>query len=284
MASGRRARSLLAALVLLVAAACLWRWTFADAFVAPQIGSRAPRGPVRTARFASDSGAEDSVEISGFSGFVVGLAFLPYTCYALLTAVNIVRGESVPTFGFELLSGVVSLGLVAWSLGSFLQRGRGLPAGPLGLLGLSEGLSYLAALGLLLATAAAGLRSGPSLPKISMPNVEIPKVSLPAAPSLPKGVEMPSLKVPDMKLGDLKSKLPDIKVPDIKVPDIKVPDIKVPDVKVPDVKLPEVKVPEVSLPKTEAKKETKKEAPPPPPPAPKKAEAKSSSDMADLFA
>ena len=60
------------------------------------------------------------------------------------------------------------------------------------------------ALGLLLATAAAGLRSGrslsrdgvkfvppakpsgPSLPKISMPNVEIPKVSLPAAPSLPK--------------------------------------------------------------------------------------------------
>ena len=35
-------------------------------------------------------------------------------------------------------------GLVLWSLGSFLQRGRGLPAGPLGLLGLSEGLSYLA--------------------------------------------------------------------------------------------------------------------------------------------
>jgi len=36
-------------------------------------------------------------------------------------------------------------GLTLWSLGSFLQRGRGLPAGPLGLLGLSEGLSYLAA-------------------------------------------------------------------------------------------------------------------------------------------
>lgn len=36
-------------------------------------------------------------------------------------------------------------GLTFWSLGSFLQRGRGLPAGPLGLLGLSEGLSYLAA-------------------------------------------------------------------------------------------------------------------------------------------
>ena len=34
---------------------------------------------------------EDSVEISGFSGFVVGLAFLPHTGYALLTAVNIAR-------------------------------------------------------------------------------------------------------------------------------------------------------------------------------------------------
>ena len=35
--------------------------------------------------------AEDSVEISGFSGFIVGLAFLPYTFYALLTAFNVVR-------------------------------------------------------------------------------------------------------------------------------------------------------------------------------------------------
>ena len=34
---------------------------------------------------------QDSVEISGFSGFVVGLAFLPYTGYALLTAFNVVR-------------------------------------------------------------------------------------------------------------------------------------------------------------------------------------------------
>jgi hypothetical protein len=31
------------------------------------------------------------VEISGFSGFIVGLAFLPYTFYALLTAFNVVR-------------------------------------------------------------------------------------------------------------------------------------------------------------------------------------------------
>ena len=42
--------------------------------------------------------SEDSVEISGFSGLVVGLAFLPHTCYALLTAFNVVRSElqSIP--------------------------------------------------------------------------------------------------------------------------------------------------------------------------------------------
>lgn len=53
-------------------------------------------------------------------------------------------------FEFQVLLSIAStvlrsLGLVLWSLGSFLQRGRGLPAGPLGLLGLSEGISYLAA-------------------------------------------------------------------------------------------------------------------------------------------
>jgi len=279
--SGRRQR-LLAVLVLVVAA-CLWRWAFGDSFVAPKIGSRLPpRGPLRVARFASDSAAEDSVEISGFSGFVVGLAFLPHTCYALLTAVSLVRGESFPFFGFELLSSVVSLGLVAWSLGSFLQRGRGLPAGPLGLLGLSEGLSYLVALALLVATAAAGLRAGPSLPSLSVPNVSIPKVSLPT--SLPKGMDVPSLKVPDVKLPDFKANLPDVKVPDFKVPDVKVPDVKIPDVKVP--KLPEVKLPSPSAPSKEEKKEAPKAPPPPPPPAPKKAEAKApaSESSEDLFA
>ncbi|CAE7924097.1 Prx [Symbiodinium necroappetens] len=283
--SGRRQR-LLAVLVLVVAA-CLWRWA-GDSFVAPKIGAETgrsppPRGPVRVARFAGDSAAEDSVEISGFSGFVVGLAFLPHTCYALLTAVSLVRGESFPFFGFELLSSVVSLGLVAWSLGSFLQRGRGLPAGPLGLLGLSEGLSYLVALALLAATAAAGVRAGPSLPSLSVPNVSIPKVSLPT--SLPKGLDAPSLKVPDVKLPDFKAKLPDVKVPDFKVPDIKVPDVKVPDVKIPDVKvpkLPEVKVPDVKLPSKEEKKEAPAPPAPPAPAAPKKAEVKPSSE--DLFA
>ena len=131
---------------------------------------------------------------------MVGLAFLPHTCYALLTAVSLVRhcckgmaftrlehsearGESFPFFGFELLSSVVSLGRrpnsqrysraqvrfrasEVWWLGPWaaffnvveapkptpsgraegqLPASTGLPAGPLGLLGLSEGLSYLVA-------------------------------------------------------------------------------------------------------------------------------------------
>ena len=45
---------------------------------------------------------EDSVEISGFSGFIVGLAFLPYTFYALLTAFNVVRLSRAEKAGKKL--------------------------------------------------------------------------------------------------------------------------------------------------------------------------------------
>lgn len=268
---------MLAELLLVAALACIWH----DAFVAPKIPNlERPERHLRTARFA-ESAAEDSVEISGFSGFIVGLAFLPYTFYALLTAFNVVRGDSFEfgPYGLELISCLVTIGLVLWSLGSFLQRGRGLPAGPLGLLGLSEGLSYLAALGLALATIAAGVRSGPSL-NISLPPA--PQISM---PSMPEGLSSGSLKVPNVKLPDFK--VPDVKVPDIKVPDIKVPDIKVPEVKVPAFKAPDIKIPEVKIPtpsKPEAKpEEEKKEAPP----APKKPEVRSSktetADFSSLF-
>ena len=292
-------RTGLAGPLLLVAAGCLWH--FQGAFVAPKIPNLdRPERALRTAQFAeSAESGEDSVEISGFSGFVVGLALLPYTCYALIAAFNVVRGDSFAfgPFGLELISCLVSVGLTLWSLGSFLQRGRGLPAGPLGLLGLSEGLSYLAALGLVLATVASGVRSGP---KISLPPV--PTISM---PSMPKGdlfgdvgSAAPALKVPNVKLPDFKTpdfKVPDIKVPEIKIPDVKVPDIKVPDVpafkapkmpEMPDVKLPEVKIPKAPKPeaKPEEKKEEKKEAPP----APKKPEVKApakteTADFSSLF-
>ncbi|CAK9075882.1 Periaxin [Durusdinium trenchii] len=259
--SGRRA---LSELLLLVVLACAWH--FQDSFVAPKIPNlERPERQLRITRFA-DSAAEDSVEISGFSGFVVGLAFLPHTCYALFTAFNVVRGESFQfgPYGLELLSCLVSIGLVLWSLGSFLQRGRGLPAGPLGLLGLSEGISYLAALGLVLATIASGIRSGPSL-QLSLPPA--PQISM---PSMPQGLtgsvpSLPALKVPDVKI-------PEFKVPDVKVPDVKMP--KMPDIKVPDVKMPEVKVP---APKAKPPEEKKEE-----PPAPKVG-AQSQEDFSKLF-
>lgn len=41
----------------------------------------------------------------------------------------------------------VVLGLVGWSAYTKVQTGSGLPAGPSGLLGAAEGLSYLALLG-----------------------------------------------------------------------------------------------------------------------------------------
>jgi len=277
-------RTGLAGPLLLVAAGCLWH--FQDAFVAPKIPNLdRPERALRTAQFAeSAESGEDSVEVSGFSGFVVGLALLPYTCYALVAAFNVVRGESFAfgPFGLELISCLVSVGLTLWSLGSFLQRGRGLPAGPLGLLGLSEGLSYLAALGLVLATVASGVRSGP---KISLPPV--PNISM---PSMPKGdlfgdvgSAAPALKVPNVKLPDFK--MPDFKVPDIKVPDV--PAFKAPKMpEMPDVKLPEVKIPKAPKPeaKPEEKKEEKKEAPP----APKKPEVKApakteTADFSSLF-
>ena len=56
--------------------------------------------------FRVTSCLQDSVEISGFSGFVVGLAFLPHTCYALLTAVNVVR----PSFQGSTYSGSLAPG------------------------------------------------------------------------------------------------------------------------------------------------------------------------------
>lgn len=223
----------------------------------------------------------DSVEVSGFAGFVVGLALLPHVCYALLATFNIaVRGESfgVGPFGLELISCVVSLGLVFWSLGSFLQRGRGLPAGPLGLLGLSEGLSYLVALGLLIATAISGFRGGgvkmPEMPaqlKAAMPsagsyNFKAPEFKAP-------DIKVPSFKMPEINVPDIKVpefKMPDVKVPSFKMPDVKVPDFKMPDmpqVKVPEVKLPEIKAPEAPkpppAPKVEAKKAEVKPAPAP---------------------
>ncbi|CAE8640345.1 unnamed protein product, partial [Polarella glacialis] len=65
------------------------------------------------ARAADDGDSEaDTVEVGGLSGFVVGLALLPYVGYALVSTFNIAfRGESFAAgpYGLELISYVVSL-------------------------------------------------------------------------------------------------------------------------------------------------------------------------------
>jgi len=278
-------RIILPVLALLAAGAALWSCAppLLDAFVAStglrgsrtqQISNREASRLTLAARGGDDEEAA-SVEVGGFSGFVVGLAFLPYVCYALYSAFGILtRNETfvLGPYGLEAISIAVSIGLVLWSLGSFLQRGKGLPAGPLGLLGLSEGLSYLAALLLAVASVSTSFKTGggsmPSMPKIEAPKFEAPK-GLPAAPSIPAAPSFSMPKVPDFKAPDFK--VPEVKMPDVKMPDVKVPDVKLPDVKLPDVKPPDVKPPETK--KEEPKKEETKApeaAKPAPPPAPAK--------------
>lgn len=220
----------------------------------------------------------ESVEVGGFAGFVVGLAMLPHVVYALVVSFNVaVRGEgfSFGPFGLELISITVTLGLTLWSLGSFVQRGRGLPAGPLGLLGLSEGIGYLAALGLAIATVVANVRSGGA----KLPSVSVPPMPAISVPKLPSSFKAPDVNVPDFKVPDFK--VPEIKVPDFKVPDIKVPDVtlpKVSDFQVPELKLPEVKLPEKKGPEKVPEKSPGKileaPAPKPAPPPAKAPEAK----------
>jgi len=267
------------------------------------------QGAAKTALLArgGDDGEADTVEVGGFAGFVVGLALLPYVLFTLYTVFDIsVQGQSfgIGPYGLELVSVVTSLGLTLWSLGSFVQRGRGLPAGPLGLLGLAEGLSYLAALGLLAAGASTVLKASkgfelptlpspsslnlPKLPDFKVPDIKVPDIKVPnfQAPDFKApDFKAPDFKAPDIKVPDFKSpdfKLPDFKVPDfkapafsmpdIKMPDIKMPDIKVPDVKMPDIKVPDIKVPEMKLPEL-PKPAPAAEKPKPEPEKPKPAPA-----------
>jgi len=250
---------------------------------------------VMLARGGADSDA-DSVEVSGFAGFVVGLSLLPHVIFALVVAFGIAaQGQSfaLGPYGLELISCSTTVGLTLWSLGSFVQRGRGLPAGPLGFLGLAEGLSYLACLGLAIATVASYARGGvkisvpslpavPSIPAIKAPDFKAPDIKVPSfkAPDIKvPDFKAPDIKVPEFKAPDIKVpefKAPDIKVPEFKAPAIKVPEFKAPDIKIPDIKVPEVKVPELPKPKP-AEPEKPKPAPKPAPepekpkPAPKPA-------------
>lgn len=247
----------------------------------------------RAARGGNDAIAEDSndsVMLGGFAALVVGVALLPHVFYTLVVDWSVgVSGESFAfgPYGLELVACTTTVCLTLWSLGNFVLRGRGLPAGPLGLLGLAEGLSYLATLGLASAAIASSFRSGgvkfpevpslasikaPELPSIKVPDVKVPDFKVPEF----KKPDMPEFKAPDIKLPEFKK--PDIKLPELKVPDVKVPDVKLPDVKMPDIKVPDVKLPSAPKPKLEAAKE---EAPKPA--ASQSKPASAAEDYDDLF-
>lgn len=251
----------------------------------------------------------ESISVEGFAAFLISVAVLPYVVYVLVFSFKILfEGASFEygPYGLELISIAVSIGLVCWSLGSFLQRGKGLPAGPLGLLGLAEGIAYLATLFVAIDLGAIYFRGVPATPPtakggttvvaVKAPAPAAPAVSVPSfkAPEFKApDIKVPEIKAPDIKVPDFKApdikvpafKAPDIKVPDIKAPDIKVPEFKAPDLKVPDIKVPEIKVPEVKAPKIEApkkveapkKEEPKKEAP-------KKEEPKKAATVDDFSA
>jgi len=251
------------------------------------------------ARGGADAEAE-SVEVSGFSGFVVGLAILPHVINSLVVSFGVVvSGDSfiLGPYGLELISCTTTVGLTFWSIGSFIERGRGLPAGPLGLLGLSEGLSYLGCLFLVLAGLVSTTRGPvqvavtttvPAPTQISVPaTAPTPKATVPSSFSAPTSVpsvkapqapkfEAPKFDVPKFdapkfeapKVPEFKApniKMPDVKVPEVKAPEtkkpeekVKAPEVKAPEVKTPEVKKPEVKPPEVKKPQTAPAPEVKK--------------------------
>mmetsp|Transcript_56805 Transcript_56805/g.122819 ORF Transcript_56805/g.122819 Transcript_56805/m.122819 type:complete len:298 (-) Transcript_56805:76-969(-) len=221
--------------------------------------SRVAAAPSRTAVAArggdDEEEEEDYIQLGGFSGFVVGLGLLPHAVFTFATAVGIALGTaqfSFGPFGLYLISFGTSIGLTLWSLGSFVQRGRGLPAGPLGVLGLSEGISYLASIGIVIAFITSAFRgvSLPSLPKVDMPEMNAPAFQAPSFDFKAPDVKVPNFKAPDFKTPDFKTPEFNVKVPDM-------PKFKAPDMKMPDMKMPEMKMPEMPKAKSDAQPESK---------------------------
>jgi len=127
----------------------------------PKVEEAAPAAPSVT----DDGRALDASTFVGSIGaLVVGIALLPYpalvlyTAWSLATSGQLLQGITVqmvdgglklaPTalLGvFQCLSLVVVFGVVLWSSISSIFRSAGLPAGPLGLLALSQDLAFVGA-------------------------------------------------------------------------------------------------------------------------------------------
>jgi hypothetical protein len=233
-------------------------WSNSFATLAGRSGYQPTKGPrielnraspiASKARGGATAEAEaESVELAGFSALVVGLAVMPHVINTLVLSYGvIVSGNSfiLGPYGLELISCTTTVGLTLWSIGSFIERGRGLPAGPLGLLGLSEGLAYLCFLFLALAGVVSTTRGGPvqvAVPaptQISVPvAAPTPQVTVPSSLSAP--ISVPSVKAPEVKTAEVKK--PEVKPPEVKKPEAA--PAKAPVVKAPEVKKPEVKAP-----------------------------------------
>ncbi|CAJ1401433.1 unnamed protein product [Effrenium voratum] len=224
----------------------------------------------------------------GFVGaLVVSLAVLPYLVLSIYSAVQLATtGQAfLPILEKNALSPsgvlglgegvgvVVTFGVVLWSALSVVLRFRGLPEGPFGVLGLTQTLSYVAAVIFAIGAFLNGLgednpvkglelaklNSGKQLEQVaskggkllSRAEQEVAKITAePRAELEAKLKEVEEKAGVDVKLPDIK--LPDVKLPDVtlpKMPDVKLPEVKTPDVKVPEFKMPAFKMPELKLPK-----------------------------------
>jgi len=262
-----RKMTLLPQLVLLVLAAAAWHLCRRNVstFVFGAVGRRSRHNIVgstdraesfnghrqveaTTLRAKGGDSEADKIELGGFSGFVVGLALLPYVLNALVVAVGVLfSGNSfeLGPYGLTLVSCLINVGITFWSIGSFFDRARGLPAGPLGFLGLAEGLSYIGTLGLLLATVLVTARAPPAPTRVPPPAATVTQQVTKSPTSTPITVSPSPASTPITA-----PSTPAIQAPAIKVPDFKVPDFQVPS-------LPKQEEPKKEQPKKRGTKESR---------------------------
>jgi hypothetical protein len=96
--------------------------------------------------------ASDSVDDGGAPAAAIGAAgtFAAIVCFysefqLKTTGCGLPAGPSGLYGATEGLSYLAIVGIIGWSLFTKVKTGKGLPAGPYGLLGAAEGLAYLAA-------------------------------------------------------------------------------------------------------------------------------------------
>jgi len=95
----------------------------------------------------TDSGKDSLYQTIGIVGVVSNIV-CDYSLYILKTT-----GSGLPAGpyglegGIEGISYLAIVGIFAWSIITKIKTGNGLPAGPLGLLGAAEGLTFLTVLG-----------------------------------------------------------------------------------------------------------------------------------------